>query len=97
MAKKVTMAHKVKINAYAVLQATPEADEVASATDATDALYSIIIDPGPIEAARARDITNASFLAAGTVGPVRASQVVMEVLLPVTKAAALRPFVQINT
>jgi hypothetical protein len=85
-----------KLNAYAVLISN-DVDERADATDATDALYSIIIDPGPVEVASARDVTNASFLASGTVGPVRASQVVMEVLLPVTETARIRPFLWVNT
>ncbi len=53
--------------------------------------------PAVIAAASARSLTNASFIAAGSGGPVRASQVVMEVLLPFAETAKLRPFVWINT
>ncbi len=53
--------------------------------------------PAVIAAASAQALTNASFIAAGSGGPVRASQVVMEVLLPFAETAKLRPFVWINT
>ncbi len=86
-----------KINAYAVLQGAPEVVETAAATDTVNGLYYEIIDPGPIEFASARDATNASFLTSGTAGPVRASQVVMEVLLPAAETARIKPFVWINT
>ncbi len=60
---------------------------------------TVLVPPGGpavIAAASARALTNASFIAAGSGGPVRASQVVMEVLMPFS-GAKLRPFVWINT
>ncbi len=47
--------------------------------------------------ASARVAAAASFIAAAEGGPVRASQVVMEVLVPFAGGAKLRPFVWINT
>ncbi len=56
-----------------------------------------VSNPAVVAPASARTSAAASFIATGSGGPVRASQVVMEVLLPAPTTAKLRPFVQINT
>ncbi len=56
-----------------------------------------VLYPGTVAIASAGALTNASFIAAGSGGPVRASQVVQEVLIPAASTTKLRPFLWVNT
>ncbi len=86
-----------KLVSYAVLREIPALVEPATATDTINAFFLASTTKTILEGAFAQDAINASFVPSPGVAVVRASQVVMEVLMPFTGTTAkLRPYVQIN-